>query len=103
MKMKCADVMFAKFMARFFPICVDSVVQLLLHFAQLAPHHPHVDHEGEPDERVCGDHERRRRQLFAGRNLGHRLEFGLPRLREDRGVHQQQDGEKDPFHSSLSR
>ena len=31
------------------------------------------------------------------------MKFGLARLREDRRVHQQQDGETDSFHSSLSR
>ena len=91
MKMKCADVIFAKFMN--LSLAAGPIAprrsrladlrckrpELVLHFAQLAPHHPHIDHEGQPDERIRRNHQRRRRQLFAGRDFGNGLEFGLTR------------------------
>src|SRR5688572_7890995 len=77
--------------------------QLPIDLAELLPHHPHVKHECQPHERVRGNYERCRRHLLARGYFRDRLKLGLRLLREDSRIYQQQDGEADSFHSSLSR
>ena len=81
---------------------VNWAAELPIDLSELPPHHPHIHHEREPDERVRGNHERCGRHLLACGNLGDGEELGLW-LREDNRIDQQQYGEIDVFHSSLSR